>query len=292
MESNQFEIYIDYDKDADNPERVFLALADIVSELSNFDKIICESLAIKVESKIVLDKVESGSVRAFFTNVLEHIDDESLKKLDWHGIVGSILVDGKYLLIDALKEKPNKQNVDIKQLQEDIFQLSKPITEGTLKTNNYIPSVKLAKTMNNLNIAFGHLTAGDKIKYMTKEHTIDTKYNPAYTLAYEKTQLIEQNMVTNQKVTLVIKKPDLLGDSQWEFKFNGNTMKAKIEDENWLTKFQNGDFSIQAKDSIECDLRIETNDIPESKSEVIYTILKVHQILKNNPPKQLNIKNN
>ena len=98
-------------------------------------------------------------------------------------------------------------------------------------------------------------------------------------------------MVTNQKVTLVIKKPDLLGDSQWEFKFNGNTMKAKIEDENWLTKFQNGDFSIQAKDSIECDLRIETNDIPASKSEVIYTILKVHQILKNNPPKQLNIEN-
>ena len=41
MENNQFEIYIDYDKNADNPERVFLALADIVSELSNFDKIIC-----------------------------------------------------------------------------------------------------------------------------------------------------------------------------------------------------------------------------------------------------------
>ena len=80
MESNQFEIYIDYDRDADNPERVFWALADIVSELSNFDKIVCESLAVKIESKIVLDKVESGSVRAFFTNVLEHIDDESLKK--------------------------------------------------------------------------------------------------------------------------------------------------------------------------------------------------------------------
>ncbi len=289
MENNQFEIYIDYDKNADNPERVFLALADIVSELSNFDKIICESLAIKVESKIVLEKVESGSVRAFFTNILEHIYDESLKKLDWHGIVGSILVDCKYVLIDALKEKPDKQMVDIKQLQEDIFQRAKPVTEGTLKANNYIPPVKLAKSLNNLNIAFGHLTSGDKIKYMTKEHTIDTKYNPAYKLAYEKTQLIEQNMITNQNVVLVIKKPDLLGDSQWEFKFNSNTIKAKIEDEDWLTKFQNGEISIQAKDSIECNLRIETNDISGSKSEVIYTVLKVHKINRNNPPKQLNI---
>ena len=112
-------------------------------------------------------------------------------------------------------------------------------------------------------------------------------------MAYEKTQLIEQNMTKTYKTILVVKKPDLLSDSsQWEFKYNDNCIKARIEDSDWLSKFQNREISIQAKDCIECDLQIQTKDITGIKTEVIYTVTKVYKVVPYNQHHQLNIHGN
>lgn len=291
MDNNQFEIYIDYDKNADNPERVFLSLAKIVSEFSNFDNLVCDSLSIQVNSRIVLDKVEEGSVRAFFKQVIECIDDESLANLDIKGIIGHALVKGKYKLLDTLKETPDKQVVDIKQLQNDIFESTKDIKVNPLQANKYIPPIKLAKCLEGVNTAFGYLTTNDKIKYITKDSSLDTKFNPTFSMAYEKTQLIEQNMINTYKVILTVKKPDLLSDSQWSFKYNDKPINAKIEDENWLTKFHNREFIIQSKDSIECDLQIQTKEISGAKTETIYIVTKVYRVIQYTQHKQLGLEN-
>lgn len=290
MDNNQFEIYIDYDKDSDNPERVFLSLAKLVSEFSNFDNIVCETLPVKVNHRIILDKVEDGSIKAFFKQAIELIEDEPLKNLDLKGIIGHALVKGKHKLLETLKEDPSKPTVDVKQLQTDIFELSKDIKTNQLQTITPIPPIKLAKCLEGVNTAFGHLTSKDRFKYISKDTTTETHFNKTFSMAYEKTQLIEQNMTKNYKALLVVKKPDLLSDSsQWEFKYNDTCIKARIEDTDWLSKFQNREFSIQAKDSIECDLQIQTKDITGVKTEVIYTVTKVYKVVPYNKPKQLNI---
>lgn len=289
MNDNQFEIYIDYDKEADNPERVFLTLARLVSEFANFDNIICESLAVKVQSKMVLDKVENGSIKAFFTQCIESIDDESLTKLDWKGIIGHILVQSKYKLLDALKDKPDNKTVDIKNLQDSISELSKPLIEGTLKTNNEIPPFRLAKCLDGVNNAFGNLTLKDKVKYITNSNSIDTHHNSNFSMAYEKAQLIEKDLINTYNAILVVKKPDFLSNSQWEFKYNDKCINATIADEQWLSKFQNREINLQAKDSIECSLQIQTKDVKGTKTEITYTVVKVHKVKPYEPPKQLNI---
>lgn len=293
MDNNQFEIYIDYDKDSDNPERVFLSLAKLVSEFSNFDNIICESLPVKVSSRMVLDKVEDGSVKAFFKHIIELVDDEPLSNLDIKGIVGHILVKGKHKLLEVLNEEQNDTTSNIMLLQSDIFEMSKDIKTSELQTAKYIPPIKLAKCLEGTNIALGYLTVKDKVRYITKDTSIDTKFNSTFSMAYEKTQLIEQNMTKNYKALLVVKKPDLLSDnSQWEFKYNDSCIKARIEDSAWLAKFQNREISIQAKDCIECDLQIQTREITGVKTEAIYTVTKVHKVVPYNQPIQLNIQDN
>ena len=293
MNDNQFEIYIDYDKESENPERVFLSLAKLVSEFSNFDNLVCESLPVKVNNRIVLDKVEDGSVKAVFRQLIELVDDESLANLDLKGIVGHILVKGKHKLLEVLNEEQKDTTSNIKLLQEDIFEMSKDVRVNQLQTAKYIPPIKLAKCLEGTNNALGYLTVKDKVKYITKESSLDTKFNAAFSMAYEKTQLIEQNMTKTYKTILVVKKPDLLSDSsQWEFKYNDNCIKARIEDSDWLSKFQNREISIQAKDCIECDLQIQTKDITGIKTEVIYTVTKVYKVVPYNQHRQLNIHGN
>lgn len=290
MNSEQFEICIDYDKNADNPERVFLTLAKLVSEFANFDNMVCDSLAIKVTSKMILERVENGSVKAFFRHILENItDDEALRTLDWKRIVGNILIEGKYKLLSTLNESNEDKKINLTQLQSDIFELSKPITQNSLKVNTPIPPIKLAKCLEGVNSAFGNLTINDKVKYITKDNSIETKFNPTFSMAYEKTQLIEHNLTNTYKTILTVKKPDFLSDSQWEFRYEGKRIEAKIADEIWLNRFHNREITIQVKDSIECDLQIHTKDITGIKQEVVYTVIKVYRVIPYSFPKQLTL---
>lgn len=57
-------------------------------------------------------------------------------------------------------------------------------------------------------------------------------------------------------VDLLVKKPDLLGDSKWQFIYIKN-IEAKIEDELFLEKVRNREIVILAGDKINCELEIE-----------------------------------
>jgi hypothetical protein len=58
------------------------------------------------------------------------------------------------------------------------------------------------------------------------------------------------------EVDLLLKKPDLLGDSKWQFVYN-KTIDAKIEDEDFLEKVRRGKISVRAGVKIPCLLEVE-----------------------------------
>lgn len=80
------------------------------------------------------------------------------------------------------------------------------------------------------------------------------------------------------EINLLLKKPDLLGRSQWEFVYN-KTISAKIEDQDFLEKVHKGKIKkLYAGVKIPCLLQIEY-DVDEYYNSVIngdrYTILKI-----------------
>ncbi len=58
------------------------------------------------------------------------------------------------------------------------------------------------------------------------------------------------------EVELLLKKPDLLGDSKWQFVYN-KTIDAKIEDEDFLEKVRKGRISVRAGVKVPCLMEIE-----------------------------------
>lgn len=77
---------------------------------------------------------------------------------------------------------------------------------------------------------------------------------------------------------LPIKSLDLLGHSQWSFKYNERTIKANVVDDDFIEKIHSGEF-VKAGDCIKATLEIYVDlDIlgkPIEGSEK-YTVLKVH----------------
>lgn len=58
------------------------------------------------------------------------------------------------------------------------------------------------------------------------------------------------------EVELLLKKPDLLGDSKWQFVYN-KTIEARIEDEEFLEKVRKGKISVRAGVKIPCLMEME-----------------------------------
>jgi hypothetical protein len=78
---------------------------------------------------------------------------------------------------------------------------------------------------------------------------------------------------------LPIKKADFLGISAWEFKYKDHTMKATINDDEWVAEIHNGKQSIKADDYITATVE-EYVDIDSVGKPIVgtekYSIIKVH----------------
>jgi len=81
---------------------------------------------------------------------------------------------------------------------------------------------------------------------------------------------------------LKIKKSVFIGPSKWSFIFNGTSIDAHIEDEDWLNSFQEGNININGNKLLHGDLKIisdlDENGVPICDA-VQYKVIKVYGIV-------------
>ncbi|MDO8955113.1 MAG: hypothetical protein Q7V63_09740 [Gammaproteobacteria bacterium] len=97
------------------------------------------------------------------------------------------------------------------------------------------------------------------------------------------TPIYEENLVESQKeyvkTYILLKKPDFLGNSKWDFKYRTRTISATIQDKEWLAKVHSGVVkNFEANVSIPVEMLIEW-DVDKNNRPILktrrYTILKV-----------------
>ena len=95
-----------------------------------------------------------------------------------------------------------------------------------------------------------------------------------------RTDVTKETISSELTMILKIKKPDYLGDSQWQFKHGKNTMSVKILDENWLSQFRSRQITISPGDSLRATVRSESKY--DSNYEVIsekYEVIQVIEVI-------------
>ena len=96
------------------------------------------------------------------------------------------------------------------------------------------------------------LGAGDRMRYVAAGQTTvldrdlvleDAALQDA--LTHETVQSAPSRMI------LKVKRPDLLGRAQWEFRYGGQQLSAKIEDIEWLAAFQSHAVTMGPGDALD-----------------------------------------
>jgi len=286
-----FGIEVDFKRGSEAPSRVFRTISELIEAFDTFDRDLIHSIDVKIEPVMLLEDIESGSVRTWLTYLLRGTDDEALKNLDWKKAVGAYLVKAKYRAIKFLEDKTQISNrSEIKELERDLLELAQETEVKHIPTYSPIPRPKLIENLDILSSAAHHLTEGDKLFYTSPDGKIP--FNLTFNIVPDAIEdLLTKEVITSTlEMILNVKKPDYLGESMWELKHEQKTVQVKILDTDWLYRFQNRDVDIRPGDSIRAMVKVKTSyDYDNEVINVHYTVEKVIEILPYNPSEQMKL---
>ncbi|KAF0214310.1 MAG: hypothetical protein FD167_5269, partial [bacterium] len=289
-----FCITINFEKDSPNGSRVFRAMCELIEAFQRFDNNLLQSLETTVKPVILLENVEAGSIKTWMkqaiTGVLQGADDDSLKKGEWKAVLGNYLMQAKYLALHFLENKTEITSTkEIEVLEGELVEAAERTEINKLPFYQPINKKQLVEDLANITNTTKYLTSGDNVTYDSPYGAVQV--NTTFHMSPEQIEaLITDTAITSTSPMMIkIKRPDFLGNSQWEFRYDGRTIAAKISDSVWLAEYQKGNIVLRPQDALV--VVMETTVRFDHDREVIgtdYKILQVLQVLPKTEQTQLN----
>ena len=141
-----------------------------------------------------------------------------------------------------------------------------------------LPTPEVAKSVELIANATNLLQEGDSVSYLTEAEPPATFNRDFHVVPDSLTELlVHESLVNNSRMNLIIKKPDFLGDSRWEFRHGASAFPANLVDMPWLAKFRSGAAIIQPGDALRALVRSTVRygydgDVVDTHHEVIQVI--------------------
>ncbi len=257
MNPHEFEIVLEFEKHTRDPSRIFYSMGEYIDSFTLLDSSLLSTFDVKIETHLELDDIQAGSIRACIRRVLEAVDDKALKEGNWNQVIGRFLHEAKYLLLKWCDEHDDIEDTKLIEAK------TKEINELAERTNlHFIPTYQpftpqaLVISVQSLLNAGKSLQVTDKVIYRASGDEVEVSRTVSFAPEVLEEVLNPKPEHQRQKAVVVIKKPDLLGNSQWEFRLEGHTIRAHILDHDWLTSFKKRQFEIKPGDALRVILDI------------------------------------
>ena len=253
-----FAFYVDFLKGEGPASRVFAATHDFIRACEQVDRTLLTSIDSSIETVMVLEDIEAASLKTWLRTVLSATDDQALKSLDWKPAVGKYLVRAKYMILRWIED--DKTPRDLLSLRNEIQQLA--IESDVRHLPDYPPvnSRSLISAVTDLQEVKNHLVEGDKASVEVPGEG-EVEFNLSMRIPLESLEALAVGNTETHTVNsmyLIVKKPDYLGESMWDFRHGNRSISAKIEDKDWLGSFQSRRVDVRPGDALDCAVRVIT----------------------------------
>ncbi len=286
-----FGLSIDFEKSSSDPSRIFISMAGLLDAVEAFDAHMAGLINVKIEPKLILEDIETGSLTTWIANYLKDVDDDALKTGDWKVVVGPFLVKAKSSLLKWLEGNP-----EIKS-KEDLYQIQNDLHAAAVETDvNRIPGYarpnagNLLSNVLRIKRAAERLSQNDSAKFIYREGNV--AINPNIMISEESIeQILTLNTVLSEsEVVLKVKQPDYLGFSMWVFRYRDRRIEAKIADEKWLYAFHRKQVPLLPGDSIKAMMKSEVAYGHEGDViRVHYEVTRVIEVIQSIPFSQVDL---
>ena len=287
-----FCIEIDFQKGSESPSRVFRAMSELIETFEAFDVALVQSIDAKIEPVTIIEDIEAGSIKAWLKTILKAVDDDALKNIDWKPAVGKYLVKAKYLILNFTENKTQIVNrEEINNLEIQLLQSAEETDVKRFPSYAPVQTHRLLQNLEKLTGALSNLNPEDKAIYITSD--CEQRMNADFNFVPEDIEelLTQETLESTSEMILKVKKPDYLGESQWEFRHETHPILARILDIEWLNNFQARNYDIRPGDALRVVLKIKTNyGYDKEVVGIHYEIISVKDVIHLIPPNQLQLK--
>ena len=279
-----FAFEIDFQKGVGPASRVFAATHEFIKACESLDSELVQSIDSSIETVLILEDIQQGSIRRWLRNALTAVDDDALKSLDWKQQVGKYLVKAKYLTLEFL---------DGTEGQRSLPDLRRKIQNAAAETDvrhlpDYAPPspAALISALRDFQGVKDHLVDGDHARLLSQHPSLpEYEFNLSVRFPIESIEELAVARTIRQpaaEMILPVKKPDYLGNSMWGLRHGKRNIEAKILDEAWLRRFQNREEDVRPGDALQC--LVATELLYGHDNELIaerYTVETVLKVLVN-----------
>lgn len=253
----EFELYFDFEKQSHSPQRVFKILADLLVVLGKFDSLLVQTADPEFRTELVLEDIETGSIRAKLAVFLRNIPEEVVKNFDWKKLIGHFLNKGLQRFIKFLENKPLVNNLEeLKNLQVALETDAELASTNPLLVPGQVPLDKLVAFIEEMTRAIAPLRGQEYIEYRSSAG--NARFNPHFNTANLQALLVIETQNTENEYLVKAKRPDFMGESMWELVLKGHTITAKMADTAWLDDFHEGRVDFRPSDYLRIKLQTET----------------------------------
>lgn len=271
-------VKVEFQPGSPDPTRVFRAMAQLINALGTLDAALATSVGADIKPTVLLEGIDTGSLRAWLRDKIDTLDDEDVRDLNWKRMVGSFLVKGKRAVVRLLSDRRTISSRDeIRALQAEVMTIAEETGVTSLPTYTAVPPNKLLKAASDLAAAVGHLSDTDRASFLSDDGEIPISPNFAITVEAVEMLLTRETIPSDAEMILKVKKPDYLGTSMWEFRHDQHPIAAKILDIAWLRRFQSREEHVRPGDSIRA--RVHTEVKYGYNSEVVAVHHEVIEVL-------------
>lgn len=251
-------VKIDFQRDSVDPARIFRAMTGLIDAFAALDHDLISSLGVSIKPIVLLHDVEVGSLKTRLRTLLESTDDDAIKDFNWKKLVGAYLLRAKKALLRRLDEKPlieSKQEVDA--IRRELLAAATDTEVARFPTYQPVPSRRLLADIRLISDGVAHLRPGDRASL--DGDGAPTPISRDIVMPSERAEeLLTRETITGDAVlVLVIKKPDYLGTSMWEFRHGERLLEAKMLDFSWLAAFHARRVAIRPGDALKARVRSE-----------------------------------
>ena len=253
---SDFAFEIDFQRGVGPASRVFAATHDFIRACETLDAALVSSIDAGIQTVLVLEDVESGSIKTWLKTVLETIDDSAIKELDWKKVVGAYLVKAKYVVLRWADDETKPRSLP--DLRREIQTIAAQTDVRHLPDYSAPSPESLTSAIRDFQAVKDKLVGGDKARFISAEGSLDLNLSVRFSIDDLEALAVARIVVSPPaEMILAVKKPDYLGTSQWELRHGKRTISARIDDVAWLERFQNRELDVRPGDALRALVRIE-----------------------------------
>lgn len=275
-----YSIRIQFDKELEeNPERVFEAMALFVKGFNELQSAFMHGFGSEIEFHSALSRTREGSCIA---DIAHHIQ-EKVRSLSLNDIWTGIYIG----LEDAIsKPRVIDKEEDISEFITEVTNVVdiKAATEKHFTSHPNPDPLRVANALKTISDGVRKLSENDSSEIARNDNF--REINKSFSFPRNPSELFNKSISAYPaKEVLIIKKPDYVGNSKWEFislKRKSKPILAKITHDDWLKRWRNHEVQFWPGDGLEVEIitrvtKSKGKQVPHYEDEIVKVINVVPQ---------------